>query len=289
MLRGVTPAYFPTMGIPLKKGRLFSEADGADGKLVAIVNEAAARRYWPGEDPIGKRLAMGGAERFNYFRVPPAPGQAEWREIVGIVADVRSSALDLAPQPEVFFSYRQFPWYNPALMVSTVSEPRSLTAAIRREATALNPRAVVTDVRSMDEIAADSIAQPRFRTGLMALFSGLAVLLGMLGIYGVMSYTAAQRTREIGIRMALGATAWDAGWLVVGQAMRATGIGLALGIAAALVAARSASSLLYGISPADPATLAGTCILFAGAALVASYLPARRAAAVDPVVALRSE
>jgi predicted permease len=287
--RAVTPAYFPIMGIPLKKGRLFTEGDAGDGKLVAIVNETAARRYWPGADPIGKNLAMGSLERFGYFRVPPAPGQAEWREIVGVIGDVRGSALDLPPQPEVFYSYRQYPWYGPTLLVRTGGDPLPLAAAIRREATTLNSRAVVTDVTSMQQIAADSIAQPRFRAGLIGLFAALAMLLGMLGIYSVMSYATTQRTQEIGIRMALGATTLDAVWLVVGQAMRATGIGLVLGIVAALIFARWMSSLLYGVGSADPVTLAGTCLVFGGAALVASYIPARRAAGVDPSVALRSD
>jgi len=277
------------MGIPLKKGRLFTEGDAGDGKLVAIVNETAARRYWPGADPIGKRLAMGSVERFGYFRVAPEPGQPEWREIVGVIGDVRGSALDLPPQPELFYSYRQYPWYGPTMLVRTGGDPLPLAAAIRREATTLNSRAVVTDVTSMQQIAADSIAQPRFRAGLIGLFAALAMLLGMLGIYSVMSYATTQRTQEIGIRMALGATTLDAVWLVVGQAMRATGIGLVLGIVAALIFARWMSSLLYGVGSADPVTLAGTCLVFGGAALVASYIPARRAAGVDPSVALRSD
>jgi predicted permease len=289
IVRAVTPDYFPIMGIPLKKGRVFTEGDASDGKLVAIINETAGRRYWPGTDPIGKRIAMGSAQRFGYFRVPPAPNQPEWREIIGIVGDIRSTALDLPAQPEVFYSYRQYPWYSPALLVRTVDDPLSLAAAIRRETAALNARAVVTEVKSVRQIAGDSIAQPRFRAVLTGLFAALAVLLGMLGIYGVMSYAAAQRTREIGIRMALGATRADAAWLVVGQTMRITAIGLVLGIGAALISARWMSSLLYGIGSADPITLVGTCLLFGGAALVASYIPARRAAAVDPSVAVRSE
>ncbi len=287
--RAVTPDYFPAMGIPLRKGRRFTEGDAGDGKLVAIVNETAARLYWPGEDPVGKRFAMGSRERFNYFRAPPRPGEAEWREIVGVVADVRSSGLDLPSQPEVFYDYRQFPWYGPTLVVRTDGDPLQLAAAIRRAASALNRRAVVTEVKTMEQIAADSIAQPRFRAKLIGLFSALALLLGMLGIYGVTSYTVAQRTREIGIRIALGATVADVSWLIMGQALRATGIGLVLGITGALAAARWISSLLYGVSPADPVTLAGTCVVFGGAALAASYLPARRAAGVDPASALRSE
>ena len=287
--RAVTPAYFPLMGIPLKKGRLFTEADSGDGKLVAMVNETAARRYWPGEDPIGKHVAMGSAERFGYFRVSPAPGQPEWREIVGVIGDVRSSALDLPPQPEVFYSYRQYPWYSPTLLVRTHGDPLPLAAAIRRQATALNSRAVVTDVERLQQIAAGSIAQPRFRAGLIGLFAALAALLGVLGVYSVMSYAATQRKREIGIRMALGASAWGATWLVLAQAMSTTGIGLVLGIVGVLISSRWMSSLLYGVGPADPVALAGACAMFSGAALVASYIPARRAAAVDPSVVLRNE
>ena len=287
--RAVTPGYFPAMGIPLKKGRMFTEGDTGDGKLVAIVNETAARLYWPDEDPVGKRFVIGSRERFGYFRPTQRPGEPEWREIVGIVADVRSSGLDLPAQPEVFYNYRQFPWYGPTLVLRAGGDPLLLASAIRREASALNQRAVVTEVATMEQIAADSMAPPRFRAQLIGLFSALALLLGMLGIYGVTSYAVAQRTQEIGIRMALGATMSDVARLVIGQAMRATGIGLVLGITGALVAARWISSLLYGVSAADPLTLAGTCAVFGAAALGATYLPARRAARVDPMVALRHE
>jgi len=205
------------------------------------------------------------------------------------VADVRSSALDQLPQPEVFFSYRQFPLYTPTLVVRTEGDPFSLAAAIRQEASRLNSRAVVTDVRTLEQIAAESIAQPRFRARLIALFSALALLLSGLGIYGVTSYTVGERTQEIGIRMALGASARSVLSLVIRQAMRATGIGLALGIAGTLAAARWISTLLYGVSPADAVSLAGACLLFTVAAIGASYIPARRAAAVDPAAALRSE
>jgi putative ABC transport system permease protein len=289
IMRAVTPDYFPAVGIPLRKGRPFTEADSGDGKLVAIVNEAAARRLWPGTDPIGRRVALGSAERFGYFRAPPAPGQPQWWEVVGIVADIRSSALDVAPQPELFYSYRQFSWYTPTLLLRTIGDSQSLAAETRRVAAALNPRAVVTGVSTLDQIAADSIRQPRFRALLTGLFGALALLLGVLGIYGVISYAAARRTREIGIRMALGATPFDAAWLVAGQAMRATAIGLALGIAVALIAARSISTLLFGVGSADPVTLLVACVLFGAAAAAASYIPARRAAAVDPSVAVCSE
>jgi predicted permease len=289
LVTAVTPGYFSVMGIPLVSGRLFTEWDREDRKLVAMVNQTAARRFWPGQDPVGRRLGLGSAEHFAYFRVPPPEGQPEWREIVGVVGDVRGSALDESPRPEVYYCYRQFPWYSPALMVRTGGDPMALAAAIRGEAKALSSRAVVTEVKSMEQIAADSISQPRFRAWLTGLSSMLAVILGMVGVYGVMSYAAARRTREVGIRMALGATRLEAAWAVTGQAMIAAGVGLLLGILAALAAARVVPSLLFGVGSADPLTLAGTCLLFAASALLAGYVPARRAAGVDPAAALRSE
>jgi putative ABC transport system permease protein len=289
IFQAVSPGYLPALGIALKKGRLFTEADGRDDRLVAIVNETAARLYWHGNDPIGRRLAMGSRERFGYFRVPPRPGEPEWREIVGVVADVRSSALDQPPQPEVYFSYRQFPMYSPTLVVGTEGDPLLITAAVRHEALRLNPRAVVTDVRTLEQIAAESIAQPRFRARLIALFSALALLLSGLGIYGVTSYAVSERTREIGIRMALGSSAGGVLWLVIRQAMRATAAGLVLGTVATLAVGRWISTLLYGVSPTDWVSLVGACVLFAVLAIGASYIPARRAAVVDPAAALRSE
>ena len=289
IFQAVSGGYLPALSIALKRGRLFTEADGRDDKLVAIINETAARLYWRGEDPIGKRLAMGSRERFGYFRIPPRPGEPEWREIVGVVADVRSSALDQPPQPEIFFSYRQFPMYSPTLVMRADGDPLSLAAAVRWEALRLNARAVVTDVRTLEQIAAASIAQPRLRARLIALVSALALLLSGLGIYAVTSYTVGQRTKEIGIRIALGASSEGVLGLVIRQAMGATAIGLALGTAGALAAGRWISTLLYGVSPADPVSLAGACLLFTIAAIGATYIPARRAAAVDPAAALRSE
>ena len=287
ILLAATPAYFPAMAIALKKGRLFTESDSSDGRLVAIVNEAAAKLLWHGEDPIGKRIAMGSRERFGYFRAPPRPGEAEWREVVGVVSDVRSSSPDVAPQPQVFHSYRQHPFYETTLVLRTVGGAAALAAAIRHETTAISPRIVVTKVTTMERIVADSVAQPRFRARLIGLFSALAVLLGMLGIYGVASYTVVQRTQEIGIRVALGAARRDVVRLVMAGAARATAAGLALGLIGYFTAVRWISSLLYGVQATDPVTIAVTCTVFTAAMFVATYLPARRAASVDPASALR--
>jgi predicted permease len=286
--RAVTPGYFTAMGIPLRKGRLFTEADTGDGNLVAIVNETAARRYWPGEDPVGTRFAVGSLERFGSFRRPP-PGGVELREIVGVVADVRTAGFAAEVQPEVYYSYKQYPLYDVRLLVWAAVDPTTLAPVIRREAAAVNPRAVVARVRTMEEVAAASLAEPRQRAALVGVFSALALGLGMLGIYSVMSYTVARRTKEIGIRVALGAQPGDVLRLVVGQALRLAAAGVIVGLAGAVAAGRWISGLLFGVQPGDPATLAGTCLLLAGAAVAASYRPARHAARVDPAVALRSE
>jgi putative ABC transport system permease protein len=286
--QAVTPNYFTAMGIALKKGRMFTEHDTADGKLVSILNETAARRYWPGEDPIGKRFAIGSIESYGSFRRVQA-GQVEWREVVGVMADVRSAGFDAEIQPEVYYNYLQFPVYGPTLLLRTNVDPLSFAATVRREALAAQPRAVITQVRTMEQIAAESVAERRFRALLIGSFSVLALLLGMLGIYGVMSFTVSQRTQEIGIRMALGARGEDVARMVVRQALRLTAIGLIFGLAGAFVVTRLISSLLFAVQPTDPPTFFIACLLLVAAAILASYLPARRAMNVDPAVALRAE
>ena len=276
------------MGMSIRAGRNLAETDMADGNLVALVNETAARRYWPGEDPIGKRFAIGSRERFGSFR-QVAPGQVEWREIVGVVSDIRSAGQSAPVEPEVYHCYKQFPIYGPSLVVRTQGDPAALAGAIRREIRTVNPSALVTRVRTMDEVATEAIASPRLRAAVAGVFSLVALALGMLGVYGVMSYTVAQRTHEIGIRMALGARAEQVSGMVVARALKLTAAGLALGLAAAMGAARWISALLFGVQPADPLTIGATCLLLAAAAAAASYLPARRAARVDPATALRRD
>jgi putative ABC transport system permease protein len=285
----VTPGYFSLMGIPLKRGRLFTEADTAEGKLVAVVSETAWRRYWPNEDPIGKRFAIGSLEHFGSFRRLQAPEVAEWREIVGVVGDVRAAGFNSGTLPQIYYSYRQFPVYDPTILLRTVGDPILLASAARDETKRTNNRAVVTEVRSMDQVVLDVIAEPRLRASIVTIFASLAVLLGMLGIYGLTSYTVTRRTQEIGIRMALGAREIQVGRMVVGHALSLAACGAALGLIASLAAARVLASLMFGIGPFDPLTLMAACLLLVGSAVVASYLPVRRAMRIDPASSLRNE
>jgi predicted permease len=284
----VTPDYFRMMGIRLTQGRLVSEDDRADAKLVAVINTTAARRYWPGDNPIGKRFAVGSGDRFGSFRAVE-PGQVEWREIVGVVTDIRSGGFASDVQPEVYYGYKQFPLYDPALIVRTAGEPAPLMAQIRREIQAANTRAVITNVRTLEDVADESIADQRLRAMLATIFSALALGLGMLGIYGVTSYTVEQQTREIGIRVALGAGRGHVAGMIMAKALRLAGIGAGLGIVGAYVVARWTSSLFFGVSASDPLALAGASLLLLGAAAVATAYPTRRALRVEPADALRAE
>jgi putative ABC transport system permease protein len=283
----VTPGYFAAMGMSIKAGRNLAETDSREARLVALVNETAARRYWPGEDPVGERFAIGSRERFGSFR-QVRPGEIEWREIVGVVSDVRSAGQHAPIEPEVYYSYKQFPVYSPTLVLRTASDPTGLAAAVRREIQAVNPAALILQLRPMEQVAAEAIASPRLRAAVAGIFSLAALALGMLGVYGVMSYTVSQRTHEIGIRMALGAQAGQVSGMVVGGALKLTAAGVAIGLGVSMLASRWMSTLLFGVQPADPITIAATCLLLALSAAAASYLPARRAAKVDPATALKA-
>ncbi len=284
----VTPDYFRVMSITLSQGRLFTEDDRADGTLVAVINQTAARRYWPGDNPIGKRFAIGSGDRFGSFRAVK-PGEVEWREIVGVVTDIRSGGFASAVQPEVYYCYKQFPLFDPALVVRTTGEAASVIAGIRREIQAANSQAVITNVRTLEDVADASIADPRLRAMLATIFSVLALGLGMLGIYGVASYTVEQRRREIGIRVALGARRHQVARMIMVKGLRLASIGAALGIVGAYLAARWISSLFFGVTASDPFTLAAACLLLLAAAAVATAYPTRRALSVDPADALRAE
>jgi putative ABC transport system permease protein len=276
----VTPDYFRALGVPVLRGRAFTAADREGAPLVCLINQTLAREFFPGEDPLGKRLRQGGTDRpTNQFM-----------EIVGVVGDVRYEGLNAKVQPAYYEPFAQTAWSDMSLVVrSATTDPLALVPAVRGELRALDPGLPLARVRTMDELMTRSVAQPRFRTLLLALFSAMALVLAGVGVYGVVSYTVARRTHEIGVRVALGAQLGDVLRLVVGHGMRLVAGGLLLGLAGALLLTRVMSSLLFGVSATDPLTFVCVPVLLAAVALLACLVPARRATKVDPMVALRYE
>jgi putative ABC transport system permease protein len=272
----ISEDYFKALEIPLVEGRYFDERDGEGSQKVVVINQALARRFWPGESPIGKSLGFGCEDGLC-------------RTIVGVVGDVRQESLVDDLRPEIFLPYRQFPINSMTLMARSDADPAKLTAAIRAQVLSVDPNQPISNVKTLDEHISDSIAQPRLTMVLLGIFAALALVLATVGVYGVMSYSVAQRTREIGIRMALGAGKGDVLRLVIGQAALMLIVGAGIGLAGSVALTRFMESLLFGVSATDPPTFAAITILLAGVALVASYIPARRAMKVDPMVALRHE
>jgi putative ABC transport system permease protein len=273
--RSVSPEYFRVLGIPLLKGRYLTEGDKADRPLVAVINENLARRYWPnGDNPIGQRL------RFS--------GNRLW-EIVGIVGDVKHSGLDKQVTPSIFLSYLQTPEARMSLVVRTASDPASRIRAVKDQVYAVDKDQPMYKIRTMDQVVAESQSSPRFTLIVLGIFAAVALALAAVGIYGVISYAVTQRTREIGIRIALGAKRGDVLRLVVGQGTAIAMAGVMAGLAAAFALTRLMSSLLFGVSATDPAIFGGASLFLAAVALAASYLPARRAMRVDPMISLRYE
>jgi putative ABC transport system permease protein len=274
--RFVTPGYFKALRIPLIKGRVFADSDGPQAPPVLLINKAMADRFFPNEDPIGKRLQLG----INNFA-----GQ-----IVGIVGNVKHVGLDAEVNDEVYLPYSQAPFsIDMTLLVRTSGDPMSFAGAMRNELATVDKQMSIGKVRTMDTIIANSVAQPRFRTLLLALFGISALLLASVGIYGVMSYAVTQRTQEIGIRMALGAQVSDVRKLVMRNGLTLALIGIAIGLAGAYGLTRLIASLLFGISATDAWTFVGVSAVLMAVALIACYIPARRATKVDPLVALRYE
>lgn len=274
----VTPDFLRTVGVRLVRGRSFTAGDRDGTAMVAMINEKLARQYFGSEDPIGKYVALDSAK-----------GVLNWRQIVGIIADVRQESLDKAPYAELLLPYSQFPQTSMDVVIRTSARPETLIAAARAEVHALDANLPVYNVHTMDEVTALSLADRSFQTWLLGSFAGLALLLAAIGIYGVMAQAVTQRTAEFGIRMALGAQPGQILGMVLGNALRLVAIGVAAGLAASLILTRFLRSFLYGVSAYDPLTMAAVSALLAGVALLACYLPARRAMAVDPMVALRYE
>jgi putative ABC transport system permease protein len=273
----VSEGYFKTLGVRLLKGRGLTERDGAGAPSVALVNETLARSVFPGEDPLGKQIVLAGD-------AAPRP-----REIVGVVSDTRYVAPRLEPYPEIYVSYLVEPWPHMSLAVRATGDPAALVNGLREELAALDKEVPLANVKEMEQYVADSLGRQRFGALLLTVFAVAALGLAALGVYGVISNTVARRAHEIGIRIALGARGGDVVRLVVGQGMRPVLAGLVAGLAGAFALTRVLESLLYGVSAFDPSVFAGVSLLLAGTALVACYLPARRATRVDPMNALRHE
>ena len=277
------PDYFKTMGIPVVRGRDFTERDDLNAAPVLIVNEALARRYFPNEDPIGKRLAPG------FSTVPVRDDESGIREIVGVVGDVKHQNLQDPPQPEIYFAQSQMPMSAMTVVVRTAGDPRALQRAVHGVVQSLDKNAPVYTVRTIEQILARSVATPRFNTLLLGLFAAVALILTTVGLYGVISCSVSENTQQIGIRMALGAQRSDVFRLIVGQGVVLTVAGVVIGLGAAFGLTRVMSSLLFGIGSTDAWTFTGVAVLLIFVAGVACYLPARRAMNVDPMVALRQE
>jgi predicted permease len=270
----LSPGYVETMRLPLLAGREFTVHDDAP-PTVLMVNQAAVRRFWPKENPIGRHILVGRQ---------PAPS-----EVVGVVGDVHNTNLAADVQPELYLPFARLPWPSMNLLVRTAGDPHSFVAAVRARVLAVDKDQPVTQVLSMEEVLANGATQPRFLTALLGALSAIALVLAIVGIYSVIAYSVTERTREMGIRMALGAAQSDILRLVLRQGLGLALSGIAIGLAASLALTRLMTTLLYHVSTTDPAVFVGGAALFAAVAMLASYLPARRAMHVDPVVALRGE
>ncbi|HYO13130.1 MAG TPA: ABC transporter permease [Thermoanaerobaculia bacterium] len=276
--RMVSPGYFETMKIPLLQGRTFTPADDEKAPGAVIVEEDLARRLWPDESPLGKRLKLNAR----------TPEQSVWRTVVGVVGHVRQQGLAEAGGDQLYVPIAQYPARLATLVVAPTASPESVAAGVREAVWAID-RDLPVEIRTIEEMIAGSLTRQRFNTFLFTAFGVIALALTVIGVYGVMAYTVAQRTRDVGIRMALGAHRRDVLRLVVGQGALLVSLGLALGLAAAWGLSRLIAALLYGIEATDAATFAAVSLLLLGMGLAASYVPARRAAKVDPLVALRNE
>ena len=278
--RSVSPNYFHVLNIPVLQGRPFTDRDNEQAPTVLLVNQSIAEKYFPGENVVGKRINFGRTDSNQ---------QPIWREIVGVVADVKNMELKEQPEPEIYFSSLQSPFEAMSIVIRSSVEPGSLAGAVRGAVAEVDKTVPVADIETMDRIVTESVMQPRFNMVLLGLFSAIALVLSAAGIYGVTSYTVTQRTHELGIRLALGAQLGDVLRLILKQGLAVILIGVAIGLAAAFVLTRLLRTLVFGISTNDPLTFIGITLLLSAVALIACYVPARRATKVDPLVALRYE
>jgi predicted permease len=274
--RVVSPGYFETMRIPLRSGRLLNEHDTGTAPAVLLISETMERTYWPDGKALGQRITFDS-------------GDQGWREIVGVVADVKHYALDGETRPELYLPYTQREVDSMDIVMRTQSEPEKLAGTMRSELAKMDNGQPLVRVTTMEGLLLRSMAQPQLYSRLLAGFSGVALLLAAIGIYGVMSVAVGQKTREIGVRMALGATGGAVRSMVLREGMLLTAAGLVVGIGGAWAVTGVLSKLLFGVSPTDPLAFIGASVLLTGVALAACYLPARRATRVDPLTALRCE
>jgi putative ABC transport system permease protein len=280
----VNPEYFSTLGIAVKRGRVFRDTDNESAPAVVVVSQAFADKYFPGQDAVGKRIVL------DRPKFPSGFEDAVHPEIVGIVANVKATDLAAPGDPILYGSHEQNVWAQAVFFIVRSSiDPAGLTAAVERELRALDPEQPISNMGSIMETLGERAAEPRFQTELMGAFAALALVLAMVGIYSVNAYAVSQSRHEIGVRMALGATPGIVLREVIGQGMKLTGVGIAIGICGALGIASLMRSLLVGVSATDPVTLGGVALLMAGVAAMACYLPARRATRIDPARALRGE
>jgi putative ABC transport system permease protein len=273
--RQVSPDYFRALETPLLRGRLFTDADNADAPLVMIVNQAFAKKFWPNQDALGKRIAFDGTS-----------GNPKWITIVGVVGDIRHFGLDIDAKPEMYVPFAQDSYFTTIYVVRSNQDPRTLVPAIQREIQAIDPALPLANVRPFENVIGDSVAPRRLSVVLLGVFAGVAVLLASVGIYGVMSFLVVQRTHEIGVRMALGAQRSDVLKLVLVRSLKLISAGTIIGLVVALMSTRTLRALLYSVSAFDAATFALVTILLGAIALAASYLPAMRATRADPMVVL---
>jgi putative ABC transport system permease protein len=272
----ITPNYLHTIGIPLLRGRGFTDADRQGSPGVVIVNEALAKRFWPNVDPVGQQIGY--------------PWDSPWLTVVGVARNVTEFQVgDADSTMAIYVPLLQLPPLSGFIVVKSGASQDVIAAEIRHAVTSVDASVPVSEVRTMDELVSDSVAKPRFTMLLLAAFAGLALLLGAIGIYGVINYAVVQRNREIGIRIALGARQHDVIRLVVGRGTLLASLGAGIGLVLSLAAMRGVASLLYGVNSADPLTFVSAPILLVAVAILASYIPARRAASVDPVTVLNAE